>query len=270
MMRSRTALTRWLSASAIVAACGAAVAASSIDDTRSSAGPVTVKVVDAAGVEYEVDPSTVNIDLAGLARAAMAGRGGGSRGASDGKSWSDVSEGYEQVRSTTDGQSFYGLWVNKKSNQMLAELPRGFENQKHFFAMTVSGGEIFAGLQAGDLYVYWKRIGEDRLALVSPQIDVRSTGDAGSRDSVDRIFTDRVILDVPIVTTGPSGQPVIDMDQLLVDQSAKFFGFSARGVQSRLAEISKAKAFPQNVEIAYTAPDATGTMKTFHYSISHM
>jgi hypothetical protein len=53
---------------------------------------------------------------------------------------------------------------------MLAELPRGFARQKHFFAMTVSGGEIFAGLQAGDMYVYWKQYGDDRLALVMPEI----------------------------------------------------------------------------------------------------
>ncbi|HCT46639.1 MAG TPA: hypothetical protein DF699_15645, partial [Phycisphaerales bacterium] len=89
-----------------------------------------------------------SIDLAQL--AAMAGRGGGARSASsnDGlKSWKDVSDGFERVISTADGQSFYGLYINKKTNQVLAELPRGYEKQHHFFAMTVAGGEIFAGLQ---------------------------------------------------------------------------------------------------------------------------
>ena len=37
---------------------------------------------------------------------------------------------------------------------MLAELPRGWEGQKQFIAMTVSSGEVYAGLQTGDLYCY--------------------------------------------------------------------------------------------------------------------
>ena len=47
---------------------------------------------------------------------------------------------------------------------------------------------------------------------MSPQLDVRSTGEQTSKDSVKRIFTDNVILEVPIVSTGPNGQPVIDLD----------------------------------------------------------
>ncbi|MBZ0171841.1 MAG: hypothetical protein K8E66_05630, partial [Phycisphaerales bacterium] len=75
--------------------------------------------------------------------------------------------------STANGSGFYDIWVNHETNEMLAELPRGFDRQKHFFAMTVSGGEIFAGLQAGDLYVYWKQYGDDRLALVTPEMGIR-------------------------------------------------------------------------------------------------
>ena len=210
-----------------------------------------------------------NIDFGAIQRA-MAGGGSGPAAKSDGKSWKSLSEGFERVVSTTNGQGFYDIWVNRKTNQMLAELPRGFARQKHFFAMTVSGGEIFAGLQAGDMYVYWKQYGDDRLALVMPEMGVRSTGEQSSKDSVSQIFTDRVLLDVPILGKGPNGQPVIDMDNLLVGNAGKFFGRSARGLNSRLKEITEAKSFPENIEIAYTVPDATGKMKTFHYSISHI
>ncbi len=208
-----------------------------------------------------------SIDLAQL--AAMAGRGGGSRG-DDGdglKPWSAVKDGYEKVVSTADGQSFYDLYINRKTNQVLAELPRGYEKQHHFFAMTVAGGEIFAGLQAGDIYTKWKRIG-NRLALIQPQIAVRSTGDQESKDSLETVFTDRVLLDVPIVATGPSGQPVIDMDDLLVNKAGNFFGGSARGLNPALTTVDTIKAFPQNVEIEFEGPVAGGTMKKFHYSIS--
>ncbi|MBO6739745.1 MAG: zinc-dependent metalloprotease [Phycisphaerales bacterium] len=209
-----------------------------------------------------------SIDLAQL--AAMAGRGGGApSGRSDDglRSWKDVSQGFEKVVSTADGRSFYNLYINKKENKILAELPRGYDKQNHFFAMTVAGGEIFAGLQSGDLYTKWKRIG-NRLALIQPQIAVRSTGDQESKDSLETVFTDRVLLDVPILATGPSGQPVIDLNGLLVNQATSFFGGSARGLNPNLTTVASVKAFPQNVEIRYEGPVAGGTIKEFHYSIS--
>lgn len=211
-----------------------------------------------------------SLDLAQLAAMARAGRGGGSSADNDGlKSWKDVSEGYEKVISTADGDSFYNLYVDKKANQVLAELPRGFEKQHHFFAMTVAGGETFAGLQAGDIYTKWKRIG-NRLALIQPQIAVRSTGDQESKDSLETVFTDRVLLDVPIVALGPTGLPVIDMDALLVGKATNFFGASARGLNPQLTTVDSIKAFPQNVEIQFEGPIAGGTIKKFHYSISNI
>jgi hypothetical protein len=188
--------------------------------------------------------------------------------AADFPPFDQVSKDFTKVVSTADGeQSLYTLYVNNQTNQMLAELPRGFANQKHFFAMTVAAGDMWAGLQSGDRYVYWKRF-DDRLALIEPEIGTRSTGDQESRSSVARHFTDRVILDVPILTMGPGGGPVIDMDALLVGSATSFFGGTAGGANPRLATIEKAKAFPQNVEIAFKMPVAGGTLKTFHYSIS--
>ncbi len=206
------------------------------------------------------------IDFAQI--AAMAGRGGAPGASSDGlKSWKDVSKGYTKVVSTADGNSFYNLYINSKTNQVLAELPRGYEKQNHFFAMTVAGGEIFAGLQSGDLYTKWKRIG-NRLALIQPQIAVRSTGDQESKDSVETVFTDRVLLDVAILATGPTGQPVIDMDDLLVSKAGTFFRGSARGLNKALTVVDTIKAFPKNIEIEFEGPVLGGTMKKFHYSIS--
>ncbi|MDX2118699.1 MAG: zinc-dependent metalloprotease [Planctomycetota bacterium] len=199
-------------------------------------------------------------------------RGGGPGGPGaekddDGlRPWAEVSKGYEKVTSTADGQSYYGIWVDKKKNQMLAELPRGWESQRQFFALTVASGEIFAGLQGGDLYCYWKRV-DNRLMLVEPALETRSTGDQESKDSVKRIFTDRVLLDVPIIANGPSGQPVIDMDDLLVGKSATFFGVSGN---KSLATIKTAKAFPKNVELAFEMPTRGGTLQILHYSISQI
>jgi len=185
----------------------------------------------------------------------------------DFRPWAEVSKGFEKIVSTADGQSFYTLYKKDKDSSLLAELPRGFESQRHFFAMTVATGQDYAGLQAGDIYVYWKRI-DNRLVLIEPNVDTKSTGDQESKLSVKGLFTDRVILDIPIVTMGPSGQPVIDLKDLLVGKGTIFFGPELSNANGRLATIKKAKAFPENIEIAYEMPAQGGRLKSFHYSIS--
>ena len=116
---------------------------------------------------------------------------------------------YEKVVSSADGQKpFYTLYQRNKDQQILAELPAQFAAQKHFVALTVASGDTYAGLQAGDVYFYWKQYGK-RIALVMPNLDVRSTGDQESQGSVKRLFTDKVLLDVPILGFVPRGGPII-------------------------------------------------------------
>ncbi|HRQ73501.1 MAG TPA: zinc-dependent metalloprotease [Phycisphaerales bacterium] len=241
----------------------------------------TIVLAAVAGQAYSTRPQAANdppstqpdaaeIPDAAAIQAMMSARGG-ARGNQDDdglRPFDEVSKGYRKVVSTADGsESFYGLWVREKDGQMLAELPRGYDRQRHFIAMTVAGGDIWAGLQAGDRYFYWKRYG-NRLAMIEPNYGTRSTGDQESRSSVNRIFTDRVILDIPILANGPSGQPVIDMDDLLVGQASTFFGGQSRGANTRLATIAKSKAFPENIEVAFEMPVQGGILRTFHYSIS--
>ncbi len=204
-----------------------------------------------------------------LKLAAAAQNGGGDRKGDDFRSWAEVGKDFEKVSSVAEGETFYGVYKRSKDNQMLAELPRGWQGQKHFFAMTSPTGEIFAGLQAGDIYCYWKRI-DKRMVLISPNLDVRSTGDRESKDSIQNHFTDRVIIDVPIECMGPNGQPVIDLDNMLVGSIGTFYGGMASGANARLATIADAKAFPNNIELSFNLPTAGGQLKTFHYSISRI
>lgn len=202
-----------------------------------------------------------------LGAVAMPAFAGDGEKKPDFPEWKEVSEGYQKVVSTTEGKSLYGVWHRKKDGQVLAELPAGWAGQKHYIAMTTPTGEIFAGLQAGDRYVYWKRF-DKRMALIEPNLAVRSTGDEASKDAIGRHFVDRVLLDVPIVCMGPSGQPVIDLDEMLLGKASSFYGWSANGMNKRLATVTKAKAFPENVEIAWEVPTSGGALKQFHYSIS--
>ena len=61
--------------------------------------------------------------------------------------FADVSKNFERVVSSAEGSSLFGLFVNRKEEQMLAELPRGWEKMRFLITATPSGGEIFAGLQ---------------------------------------------------------------------------------------------------------------------------
>ena len=183
-------------------------------------------------------------------------------------SYTTVLKGYEQVISSMEKKdSLFSIFVRKKDQQMLAALPAGFEAKRFFIATTVASGETYAGLQAGERYVYFKRLNK-QLLIIEPNLAVRSTGDLESRASVKRLFTDRVLTSVPILTVMSKNRPVIDMDALLVGCASKFFGSKGAGFNSRLAQIKTAKAFPTNVELAFTAPTGYGVLKTLHYSIS--
>src|SRR6188768_2569950 len=120
----------------------------------------------------------------------------------------EVLKCYEKVVSTADGRkSFYTLWSRGKDQQMYAELPQKFAEKRHYLALTVASGDNYAGLQAGDMYFYWRSYGK-RIALVTPNLEIRSTGDKASQDSIKRLFTDKVILDIPVVTQINQGGPV--------------------------------------------------------------
>ncbi len=186
------------------------------------------------------------------------------------KKFDEINEGFTKVVSTIDGTSpLFALWRNNEEQRLLAELPRGWARKKFFIAVTPSAGVIFSGLQGRESYVYFRKY-EDRIALISPEISVRSTGDKSSKNSVDTIFTDTVLLDVPIVATGPNRQPVLDLNDLLVGNGSKIAGSIARGANKKLVSIKKAKSFPKNLEVAFEMPTSDGNLKTIHYSISEV
>ena len=151
---------------------------------------------------------------------------------------------------------------------MYGELPGSYASQRYYIALTISSGDLFAGLQYREMLVYWRRY-DKSLALIAPQLEMRSTGEVESKSSVKRIFTDRVLLSVPIACIGPKGGPVIDLDKLFVSGASSFFGSSVRGaLASRIFSIAKAKTFPKNVELAFEMPASNGQLTTLHYSIS--
>ena len=180
---------------------------------------------------------------------------------------SKITEGFKEVEVQDGKTPFFRLWQNEKTGQMLAQLPKDFASSKtrHFIAPTVSGGEIFAGLQSDDFYVYWRQYGK-KVALIQENLSIKGS-DEESKSSVNRLFTDRVLLNLPILTMQKGHGPVIDLDSLLVANARVFFG-SGVSPQSSLIKIKKAKVFPENIEICFEVPMSNGLLKSLHYSIS--
>ncbi len=182
-----------------------------------------------------------------------------------------VSEGFEKIPVNDQGDSkgLISIWKREKDGQLIGELPKNFAGKRYFVALTVSSGDLYAGLQAGDWVVEWRRY-DDRLALIAPNLETRATGDPESKASVKRLFTDQVLMDVPILAMAPTGGPVIDLDDLLVSNATKFFGNSVRVTNSRLVSIQSAKVFPDNVELAFEIVGTGGRLQTIHYSFSEV
>ncbi len=221
-----------------------------------------------ADIEQPTDDPGLNeqsIPAAAAARMAAMARGQG--GGSDLPKFDDIAKDFEQVISTTDDKRpLYNMWVRKRDAQILIELPGTFESQDLFIAYTITGGIPTAGVQFGDMYAKWKRF-DKRLALIEPNFQVRTSGDAESRHGKERVFTDRIILDMPIAAQGPNGGVVINATDWLLGNATTFFGRSG-AFRRHLAQIATAKTFPQNIEVGFELPAVDGRIVNIHYSIS--
>jgi len=185
--------------------------------------------------------------------------------------FADVSKDYVAIASSDqrDPKGLFNMWKREKDSQLIGELPKNFMGKRYFVALTLSSGDQYAGLQSGEWVIEWRRY-NNRLALVAPNLEVRADGEAEAKASVKRLFTDQVLMDVPILAMGPNGGPVIDIDQLLISNATKFFGSSVRVTNPGLVSIQSAKVFPGNVELAFEIVGNAGRLQTIHYSFSEV
>jgi hypothetical protein len=184
-------------------------------------------------------------------------------------------KGYTQVTPSDGGsQSMYTLYVKPGTLDILALLPRDYEQQTLLFGNGVAGGLATAGIQGDTHLVRWKRCG-DRLALIKPQLRIRTSGDPESVRSHEQLFTDFSILDVPVVAEGEGGAPVIALDDLLVDRSKLFYTWIPGDLEPLVATIKKIKVFKESLSIAFEMPwrinldhPDHGQLVTISYSLS--
>ena len=87
----------------------------------------------------------------------------------------EVIKGYEAVPSSdqTNPRGLFNMWKRDKDAQLLVELPKMFQGKRYFVALTVSSGDEYAGLQAGEWVIEWRRY-DKRLAVLAPNLDIRA------------------------------------------------------------------------------------------------
>ncbi len=185
--------------------------------------------------------------------------------------FAEVSKDYVAIASSDqqNSKSLFNIWKRERDSQLIGELPKSFMGKRYFVALTLSSGDQYAGLQSGEWVIEWRRY-NNRLALIAPNLEIRADGEAEAKASVKRLFTDQVLMDVPILAMGPSGGPVVDFDSLCVSNATKFFGNTVRVTNPGLVSIPSAKVFPENVELAFEIVGMGGRLQTIHYSFSEV
>jgi len=187
-------------------------------------------------------------------------------------------EGLTKVNTAADGaDAFWDLYEDRDKARLVAVLPRNYEGKLMMIACTVSGGDSQAGVMGPTLFAKWEKIG-NQLALVAPNLSVRTSGDQQAKESIENLYTGRVILSAPIIAMAPGNRPVIDFGAIATQQTARFFGSAVFGsygpslysIDHRLAKLTKAKAFPKNVLVEFQAPRNDGQIVRLSYDIGNL
>jgi len=237
-----------------------------------SAGTAIVAAGILAGTAQSEPPPDAKAAALPPGFAAAMARSGGN---GDFKDFEEVTKDLEKVISTTDGSSpLYELYKDEDTGKLLAVLPPDYASQLVMIACTVSGGDPQAGVMGPTYYAKWKKI-DKQLALIEPNFQARTDGDKQAKDSIERLFTDRVILSLPILSMkGP--RPVIDLGNMATTQTSRFFGPgggfgpSLFAINPQLASLTKAKAFPENIIFEYEAPNQTGRLTRFTFNFGKL
>ena len=180
-----------------------------------------------------------------------------------------VIDGLKKVVSTTDGAApLFDLYKDPKSSKLLGVLPAKYADGLYMIASTISGGDPNSGVMGPTNYIKWRKINK-KIALIAPDLSVRTEGDQQAKDSVKSLYSGRVVASAPILSMAPGSRPVIDLGALGTVQVAKFFG-SKEKVSSDLATLIKAKAFPKNVIFEYEFPESNGNLIRVTQAISKL
>ena len=236
---------------------------------------------DKSAVEKKQDPGTVAADASGPSGGAPAASGpsGGSPRPKH-PPYSEVLRDFKAI----DGL----IKMHRKENQLYAEISPSQLNRDFIVLISISRGisegMLIGGMTLGfgDDWLWQFRKVDDNIQIVRRNVRFRAAHGSPEEKAVKLAYTDSVLYSLPIVTTGPSGGMVIDLDQVFMSDlpqiSRMLPGFYFASNKSSWESV---KGFEQNVELEVaatyassgaleidTVPDSRGATINVHYSIS--
>lgn len=189
-----------------------------------------------------------------------------------------VIEGLKKVAATADGAApLMDLYKDEDSGRLIAVLPAKYKSDMYMIASTISGGDPQSGVMGPTHFIKWRQI-DKQIALIEPSLSIRTEGDSQAKASTDHLYSGRVLATLPILGMSPDKRPVVNIGALGTTQASDIFppgafvayGASAGKLNPKLASLTKAKVFPQNVIFEYELPRVDGTLIRVTHAISNL
>jgi len=181
-----------------------------------------------------------------------------------------VTQGYKQM--PAPGGAFWTLYYNKKTDGLLAVIPKQMLDKNFLLATSIAGGPRLTGFMWGDRVVRWQEMNK-KLVLVEPDLRYKPGEKTEIGEVIRRTYTETIVLATPIVSKR-NGDPVIDLDKMTKADYAGIGRLFGGSVDASLSRYAKRKVFPANLELAVDLAvmrrGSEGTRARIHYSISKL
>lgn len=190
----------------------------------------------------------------------------------------EATKGFTVVNNTADGREATLFKIFRKDDSVLALIPDDMLDETWLLGATVAAGPFGAGEQIGSSPMQWRKRGHE-LDLYRPELRYTATTKPTLESGVRRAFTDRYIATVPIISRTDDAS-LIDLTGFIKGNSSELAGFFG-SMNAAVARVEKIKAFPQNIELAISAPfilpmdwwwfeSPNGLLQTLHFSFSSL
>lgn len=190
-----------------------------------------------------------------------------------------------------DAETFPGLFkLYKKDGKLYVELAPADLNKDWMVSITIARGTggmpLLGGLlwQLGDEWLWQFRRVDDRIQVVRHNVRYRAAKGSPQEHSVQLSYVDSVLFSLPVVTTSPAGNPIVDLTPVFISDLPQI-GLVLQGVTfaADRSTWTKIKNFKDNIELEVAATyagkfsgevdkvaDARGVTVHVHYSICRL
>jgi hypothetical protein len=182
----------------------------------------------------------------------------------------EVVKEHKEVVGPQGVSGFFPLYYNKKTDQLLAVIPKSMLDKNFVLASSIAGGPTFAGFMWDDYVVQWREY-DKKLVLIEPDLRHKDGGKSPVSDVIQRTYTEKILLSTPILSKRNNADPVVDLGDLFKKDFAGLGRIFRGNMDANLSRWADYKAFPQNVEVSVDAAimqgDLGGMKARVHYSL---